>query len=307
MTSVPAISFITVNWRSADAARRLVASVRSAVAVPHEVIIVNNDPGEHVPLAALQDLAAGVRVLDNSRNLGFAAGCNRGAAVARGAMLLFVNPDVRVTAFPARVLDEIAARFGPEVAFTARLHCGDDVASGVVRRFPTGRRALVDSLGLDRILPGLRGAGLFYADEAALPPFAPVEQPVGAFFGVSRGLFERLGGFDERFFVFLEEVDLALRIRDAGVPIVFVPDIVANHDGGHSTRGDRTLAVGLRWHSLRRFHRKHGRRLHLPPAAVLIGIEAVRFTVQRLVPRRGWPFNPFRALRIAFGREPLPI
>ena len=296
----PHVSFITVNWHSADAVRQLLPSIVQCVTVKHETIVVNNDWTEQEELLRTCEGHADVALVEAGSNIGFAAGCNRGVEVSRGKHLIFVNPDVRFRRFPAHVLEEIDRRYGRRAVYGTILQHRGMPGRGSLRRFPTGCRVLVDSAGLDRVVPAWQDRGLFYRDEAAMPGYSAVEQPIGAFFGVTRDVFEELGGFDERFFVFFEEVDLALRATDAAVPVVVVPDLVVEHEGGHSTRGDHTTTIGLRWRSLRAFHQKHARRLRLPPWFVVVGLEAMRFTVQSLL-HRGRPFSLRGALVIAFG------
>lgn len=291
-----------MNWRSAEAVARLATSAARGVRGGYELVIVNNDPAERPALEHLATSVPHCRVIEVGHNAGFAAACNQGARATSSEWLVFVNPDTQVHELQERTLASCAERFGPRVLVGTLLVTGGRVARGSVRRLPTRRRMLVDSFGLDRLIPALRGAGLHYANEAHLSAFAPIEQPIGAFFAIHRTLFDELGGFDERFFVFFEEVDLALRAHDAGAAVVLARDMRIEHVGGHSTRTDRTLAVGLRWRSLRAFHRKHGVHLRLPAPALLIAIEATRFSLQRLLPGVGFRYSVLRALRIASGR-----
>jgi GT2 family glycosyltransferase len=299
----PLVSFITVNWQSVNVIGDLLSSLRTASDFSYEIIVVSNDQQEHRALDDLCSRHPEALLCGNATNIGFAAGCNQGAANARASQLIFVNPDVRFERFPASALTEAIARFGDRFMYGTILQRGSRPARGSVRRFPNRRRVLIDSGGLDRIIPSLRGSGLHYKDEAQLPPYSRIEQPIGAFIGITRTLFDELGGFDERFFVFFEEVDLALRAARAGAPIVLLPQISAQHAGGHSTKDDRTVAIGLRWRSMRTFYAKHDADLKLPPCNLLIAIEAVRFTLQRLMPGRRLRFSLRRALRLASQRS----
>lgn len=300
----PLVSFVTVNWRAVDAIADLLDSLQRNVTFPHEITVANNDPTEAAQLQKLGVRHPEVRCVELGQNVGFAAACNAAARDARGKWLVFVNPDVQIKQFPARVLTEVEGRFGARLAFGTILAGPHGPQRGSVRRLPTYRRVLVEALGLDRLIPGLAGAGLFYRDETAIPPFSRVEQPIGAFFGIERELFFELGGFDERFFVYFEEADLALRASRLGIPIVLLPDLEVGHAGGHSTRGDHTRAIGLRWRSLRAFHAKHADHLRLPPAGLIIAVEAGRFKLQRLLPHITHPsYSLRRALRIARGSD----
>ena len=200
---------------------------------------MNNDPNESAVLASVCHSWSCVSFIDLQRNVGFAAGCNVGAKRSTAPLLIFVNPDVCVHDFPPESLEELEHRYGERVLFGVTLQRHNKLLRGSLRRFPTFRRFLVDGTGLDRVFPFAAGSGMLYPDEGTLPRFASVEQPTGAFFGIGRKAFEELQGFDERFFVFFEEVDLALRASWEGIPIVKLPDVIAEHVGGHSTRDDR--------------------------------------------------------------------
>ena len=291
----PLVAFVTVNWRSADVVGHLLGSLESGVRFPYEAVVVNNDASESVRLEKICRSNSRASLVDLGRNVGFAAGCNAGARRTTAQWLVFINPDVLVKHLPVESLDELELRYGERVLFGVALQ---DHEKGSFRRLPTFTRLLVDSSGFDRILPFAAGSGMFYRDEAALPPFAQVEQPAGAFFGISRSLFQELDGFDERFFVFFEEVDLALRASRQAIPVVKLPGVVADHAGGHSTQRDRTLAIGLRWQSMRTYHAKHARAIRLPQPWIIIAAEAFRFKIQALLGRSG-NFSVGRALRIA--------
>jgi GT2 family glycosyltransferase len=100
-------------------------------------------------------------------------------------------------------------------------------------RFPTVTSFMADALGLTR-LPHLRSLKNAMA-EWPHDTTRPVDQVIGAFFVIRREVFDRLGGFDPRFFVYFEEVDLSLRARNAGWKSVFLADVQAFHAGGGSS------------------------------------------------------------------------
>ncbi len=294
----PLVAFVTVNWRSADMVGHLLDSLESGVGFPYEAVVVNNDASESARLEKICRSNSRASLVDLGRNVGFAAGCNAGARRTTARWLVFINPDVLVKRLPVESLDELERRYGRRVLFGVTLQRNSRVLKGSFRRLPTFSRFLVDSTGLDRVFPCAAGSGMFYREEAALPRFAGVEQPTGAFFGIGRTAFDELQGFDERFFVFFEEVDLALRASRQAIPVVKLPGVVADHTGGYSTQDDRTLAIGLRWQSMRTYHAKHARAIRLPQPWIIIAAEAFRFKIQALVGRSG-NFSVGRALRIA--------
>src|SRR6185503_16033407 len=101
-------------------------------------------------------------------------------------------------------------------------------------RFPTPGRFFAKMLGLDRILPGIFPSHFMTEWDHATN--REVDQVMGAFFLVRRSAYEALAGFDERFFVYFEEVDFALRARARGWSTYYLTQARAYHEGGGSTK-----------------------------------------------------------------------
>jgi N-acetylglucosaminyl-diphospho-decaprenol L-rhamnosyltransferase len=171
----------------------------------------------------------------NDVNLGFAMACNQGAAGSTADFLLFLNPDTRLMpgslALPARYLGsphhEAVGIVGIQLV---------DAAGHVARntaRAPTARSMIGNSLGLDRVLPAWFPP--HFASEWPHDETRVVDQVMGAFFFVRRAVFDDLGGFDERFFVYYEDLDFALRARARGWSSVYLASAQAFHRGQGTT------------------------------------------------------------------------
>lgn len=245
------LAAIIVNWNAGallhDTLTALVASGDSDII--DRVIIVDNASFDGSVDRLEESFSLPLEVLRNSENLGFAAACNQGAALARNAThLLFLNPDVRVYPGTLRgALDTLARR---EREGVGALGIALEDENGVIQRccahFPTIGGMLAQSMGLDRLAPRLFRPHFMtewdHADTRA------VDQVMGAFLLIPRGLFETLGGFDDRFFVYFEDVDLCHRIYDAGRIVVHDGSIRAYHRGQGTTRSimGRRLFYNLR-------------------------------------------------------------
>lgn len=229
-------------------ARALTASV------PVEIIVSDNASTDasvaHV--AELHAQKEKVRILHNGKNLGFGAACNRGAAVARGDALLFLNPDCLIEAGTVGGLRTIAqgdARIGLIGALQVDTAGRVDPASR--RRDPLLRRALASFSGLAQLAsrwPALAGVTLPPATVAVDGLSEPVDSVSGALMFLPRGVFERVGGFDESYFLHCEDLDLCRRVRDAGLSVVCATALRVTHAKGGSSRS-RPLFVA--WHKHR--------------------------------------------------------
>jgi N-acetylglucosaminyl-diphospho-decaprenol L-rhamnosyltransferase len=240
-------SVVIVAADSGAALAECVAGVLASSAEV-EVIVADNasSDGSVDAVAARFAGDARLRVTRNARNLGFGGGCNRGAAVAAGDTLLFVNPDCEVA---PGVITRLRAAIGPGVGLLGvaivDAHGIPEPASR--RRDPTLRRSLMTLTGLARFEPRSPAfAGV------TLPPSAARESETvdavsGALMLMPRGVFEQVGGFDEGYFLHAEDVDLCRRVRDAGFRVVCLNSITVMHGKGGSSR-HRPLFVARHKH-----------------------------------------------------------
>lgn len=227
---------------AADSGAELEVCVQRALAsnAPVELIISDNASADGAveALAAHWAGDARLRIVHNGKNLGFGAGCNRGAALARGDLVMFLNPDCRLEADSvARLRAHLAAdaRIGLAGASIVAVDGQSELASR--RRDPLLRRALMSLSGLARWqVRWPRLAGVTLPRREDLPAIEDVEAVSGALMLLPRALFERVGGFDEAYFLHCEDLDLCRRVRDAGLRVVCANDVRVVHVKGSSSR-----------------------------------------------------------------------
>ena len=233
------MDIILVNWNTGSRLMEAITSIaQHHNSVVSSVIVVDNASADAslTRVEALTDLPFPIHFIRNLANQGFGAACNQGAALAGSEYLLFLNPDTRLfqhslsvpLAFMRRLENEDVGIVGIQLV---------DEQNHIARscsRFPSVGIFLSQALGLNR-LPGLKhlaqGMSEWKHDSTC-----KVDQIMGAFFLMRHSLFESLGGFDERFFVYFEEVDLSLRARQAGWHSVYIADARAFHAGGGASR-----------------------------------------------------------------------
>lgn len=297
-----ALSVIIVNWNSRQQLRDCLASIpQAADRLPaqlrlEKIVVVDNGStdGSHHDL-----LAPGceVELICNEKNRGFAAACNQGAqAAAEADWLLFLNPDTLL--YPESLRVPLLAMDEPDNADVgiAGIQLVDEQGriARSCARFPTARQFLAQALGLDRLAPGL-GQTMKEWDHSQT---RTVDQVIGAFFLVRAALFRRLGGFDERFFVYFEEVDFAYRARQCGWRSLFLADAQAFHKGGGTSDQVRALRLFYSLRSRLAYFRKHGNAGTRALASVTTWcIEPVARLLQLLLGRR---FDEVAHLRLAY-------
>lgn len=247
----PALSVIIVNFNTRH---RLVAALDSlgpeAAAGPGavEVIVVDNHSGDD-SVAAARAHVLRPTVLEEPANRGFAAGVNAGLRVARGEVVVLLNSDARVT---AGALNRLAAYL------LERPHVG--VAGGRVV-YPDGApqpTAFALPGALDTWLEfGVLGLEFPLGMRRAPERTGAVGWVSGAFMALSRAARAAVGEFDERFFLYAEDIDWCRRARAAGFQVHYVAEATALHEARGSEAG--TGAWSLRAVSARlAYHRKHG-------------------------------------------------
>lgn len=241
------VSIVIVSFNSGPL---LIECVLSALAAspPCEVIVSDNGSTDCSvePLTELAEHEPRLKVLRNRRNLGFAKANNAALPFATGEYLLFLNPDCLIARETiARTLK--ALREVPRAGMAGCLIRNPDgsIEENCRRAIPTPRRLLGRLLdtNLDRSATG-------DAD-------APVEAISGAFMLVRREIIDRVGAFDESYFLHWEDLDLCLRVRRAGHALLFVADVEVIHFKGRSSFR-RPLRV--EWHKhagLVRFMQNH--------------------------------------------------
>lgn len=235
-TAAPDLSVLIVTYNS----RRLIDDLLSGLALQlaalnAEVVLVDNASHDGTADRVAQRYPA-VRLVRSSHNLGFAAGNNLAAQHARGRLLLLLNPDAMPEAGTiARGMALMDAHTGVGLA-GARLLGEDGQTQPSARMFPGLVQELFVMSGLAARFPKSRWFGRFDRTWADPAQAAIVDWVPGAFALIRRQLFIALNGFDERFFLYYEEVDLCRRIQAAGLQVMYWPALRAFHIGGESAR-----------------------------------------------------------------------
>lgn len=303
------ISVVIVNWNSRN---QLCDAVLSLAEFDHQlvstVVIVDNYSTDDSlsQVEALSGLPFPLKIIKNNRNMGFGYACNQGASIADEELILFLNPD---TTIQAGSLAIPIAYMRQEKNNKAGI-CGIKLIDGFGRvskscsRFPTVSMFFLQALGLNK-LRIFRRFG-HHMDEWEHDQTREVDQLMGAFFLVRKKLFSSLGGFDERFFVYFEEVDFSLRAKQAGWRSIYLADAQAFHAGGGTSRQVKAIRLFYSLRSRLQYGFKHFSKLR---AWLLLGItiliEPWSRAVLALLKGRGEDIkNVFAAYRMLFKSLP---
>jgi len=216
----PKYSLITVNYRSAAALGRMFRSFPLDFFAKGEFIIVNNDQEESFFLQRMFRGVDCVRILETKKNIGFACACNRGVKVARGNMLFFLNPDARFLSAFSFPWEQDFFEDKPMLIAPVLLQRGRE------EPWSNGRRVSPWVILFQNIFP--------FAKMWAFLGHKSLGWISGAAFALRKTDFNTLGGFDEGYFLYYEDVDLCRRAQEKGLSIQQKNTVYFSHSGGMS-------------------------------------------------------------------------
>ena len=248
MNDESALTVVTVTYSSGTHLDRFLSSLTVATEVPVQVIIADNGSVDGAPEEAVQRYP-GTRLLRTGGNLGYGTAVNRAVATVPAdgegsEFVLVANPDVVWSPGSIDALLDAAQRWPQAGAVGPLIRDPDGSVYPSARHLPSlvrgGMHAVVGFVWKNN--PWTRS----YRQEHLEPTERPVGWLSGSCLLLRRKAFDAIGGFDERYFMYMEDVDLGDRLGRSGWLNVYVPDSEILHDKGHST--GRNPARNLRAH-----------------------------------------------------------
>lgn len=245
------VGVVAVSYRSDEVLPTFLSSVSGSASLQVETIVVDNAPDAAGVTAELVR-SLGARYLAEPSNRGYGSAINAGVRSLDSSVdwLLVCNPDIELDPTAIARLLEAGSRdpsigaLGPAIL----------EPSGLV--YPSARAIPGIRLGIGhalfaRLWPSNPWTRRYYASTE--PVSREAEWLSGACLLIRATAFERIGGFDEAFFMYFEDVDLGMRMRAAGYRNVYEPAAVVTHVGGHSTRSNRAVSLAAHHASARLF------------------------------------------------------
>jgi N-acetylglucosaminyl-diphospho-decaprenol L-rhamnosyltransferase len=229
------LDIVIVNWNTASQLRECLQSILLSSPASsfqlRQCVVVDNASSDG-SADGFEKLKLPLKMIINPENKGFAFACNQGAMGGGAEYILFLNPDTRLFSESLeKPLRFMAAQQNEQVGILG-IQLVDE-REGIQRnvaRFPTPGSLVYQMLGLDRLWP--RRFPPHFMTSWDHRDSREVDQVQGAFFLVRRNVFEALNGFDERFFVYFEDLDFAFRAKQRGWKSYYLSDAQAFHHGG---------------------------------------------------------------------------
>lgn len=283
---MPSVDVVIVNWNSgdqlADCVSSLLAHDEGDIAA---IMVVDNASQDGSGELGFADER--LRIIRSDENLGFGKACNLGASYGTAPLILLVNPDCRVQSDSIRS----AAEFLLSDIERAYVACGirlTDAAGQIQRhcaRQPRPAMLLAESTGISRIAPRLFPP-VIMTDFDHLSD-RDVDHVIGAFYCVRRAAFDRVGGFNPEFFMYMEDLDLSARLRADKMKIRYLAGPAAFHAGGGTSRQILGRRLGYAMEGRARFSALHfGKGAHLLVLFMMLAVEPLARMGQAVASRR---------------------
>jgi GT2 family glycosyltransferase len=274
------LSVIIVSYKCKDVLDvTLEAVYASNVNFDYEVIILDNDSNDGTvemvkeKYLSQPEIAARTQFIENRANLGFPKANNIGMKKAKGEYILLLNPDTKVDVDNFQVMmDFMESR--PDVGIAT---CKLMLASGGIdpasrRSEPEPKIAFYRLSGLQYLFPKKFGA--YNVLNSNLDEESELDACVGAYMFMSRACYEKTGGFDERFYMYGEDLDLCKQARELGFKVWYYPKTTCLHFKGQSSKRAPQLALYAFHEAMWIYYDKHYRKKYnfLMDALVYIGV-----------------------------------
>lgn len=292
----PKLSVIIVSWNTCDLLTQAIESLHATYVGDDglEIIVVDNASADDTA-AVVRERYPRVRLIELGENLGFAGGNNRGIAEARSEFLLLLNSDTRV--LPGALSQLMSyLRSHPKVGMVGpRLLNADGTTQSSRRRFPSLLTLFLESTWLQKAAP--RGElARFYMADAPDSEAHQVDWITGAAMMVRREVVRDVGGLDEGYFMYSEELDWCRRIREAGWEIAYTPAAEIVHYGGKSS----DQVVPARHIYFQTSKLRYARKYHGPIVAQILRVWLLgQYVWQTALESTKWLLGHRRELRAA--------
>ncbi len=218
------LSFIIVNYQSREYLEKCIPSIFDcAQNVEFEIIVVNNDKSR---IKFKTTKLEKIKIIEVNENVGFGRGCNLGAKKAQGEILCFLNPDTEII---SENISDIIAEFkkndrvgiiGPKI-----IEKNGEIQKWIAGEEVNLKKVLKNNLGI------IDDKKIWLSEKKQ-----KVAWVTGAVLFGRRKLFEKINGFDEKFFMYFEDIDLCKRMKKSGFDILFFPRFAVRHLGGGSVK-----------------------------------------------------------------------
>ncbi|RKY56115.1 MAG: hypothetical protein DRP89_02040 [Candidatus Neomarinimicrobiota bacterium] len=231
------ISVIIVSYNVKEFLQQCILSLKKSLGnYDYEIIVIDNnsvDGSNEIVRYKFPDII----LIENETNRGFAGACNQGLSIAKGEFLLLLNPDTMIQEDTiSTMIDFISTHSDAGAAGCKILNANGSLQLACRRSFPVPKVAIPKLIGLSKLLPKNRLFGKYNLTYIDPDKLIEVDAVSGSFLMFRREVWDKIGGLDETFFMYGEDIDYCYRMKEAGWKIYYVPYTKIIHYKGESTK-----------------------------------------------------------------------
>lgn len=267
------LSIIIVNFNTKKLTENCIDSILQTTRCPDfEIIVVDNSTNPDCKYQIKDNHKNRVVLIDNVENKGFGNACNIGAKKAKGDYILLINSDIIVHRDTIdKSLDYIKKYDDVGVVGVKIKLTNNTLEHGCKRGFPTPWASFCYFTKLDRLNPKNKKFGAYRQTFIDEDTTAKVDAVSGSYMLIDKNLYGELGGFDEDFFMYGEDLDLCYRISKLGKKIVYYADVSATHLKGQSGLSHKNPSIIYHFYNaMRIFYKKHYQKKYNPLVNFLV-------------------------------------
>jgi hypothetical protein len=267
------LSIIIVNYNVKEFLENALISIKKAIEGINAEIFVVDNASEDGSVEMIKQKFPDVNLIANSENLGFAKANNQALKLAKGKYILLINPDTIVQEDTFRVLLSFLESH-PECGMVGCKVLNPDGTLQLAcrRSFPTPWVAFTKMIGLSSLFPKSKIFAKYNLTYLDPDEVAEVDAVSGSFMMIRREVYEKVGGLDEDFFMYGEDIDWCYRIKKAGWKIYYVPFTQIIHFKGESTKRSNIDEIRVFYEAMKIFVRKHYKEFALLGVILRVGI-----------------------------------
>lgn len=253
------VSIIYVYYNTPKEILDSILSIPSGIGnLKYEIIIIDNNSEKRFSLSKNDEKKIKVKIIQNKTNVGYGAGLNQGSRIAKGEFLLLTNPDTLFGPFSIEKMisrikkDKKIGMIGPQILHT------DNTIAKTISGTPLLPGGLFAFSFLNKLFPNNKYSKKYYLSsyDRSIEHF--VGTVGGACMSMRKEVYEKVGGFDERFFLFFEESDICLRLKKLGYKILYFPESKIIHLGAKSMRDKEFIQKEFEKSRFKFFQKYHG-------------------------------------------------
>jgi len=252
------LSIVIVNYNVKNLLKKCLESIfEYEKDTKFEVIVVDNNSTDHSQKMLKRDFPQ-VKLIENKRNLGFSRGCNQGIKESQGRYILLLNPDTELTPGGFKKMIDFMDLKPEKGICGPKMIDKEGKLQFSCRSFPSYLTAISSSQSiLNRIFPENFLSKKYLLKNQDHSQITEVDWVSGSCLLAKREMFEKVGLLDERFYMYVEDVDLCYRAKMAGFSVFYFPQVLVIHHIGKSTQKKKFNMLVEHHKSMYYFYRKH--------------------------------------------------